>query len=178
MKSKNSEQLLWQGQYLSMVKRDDWEFAKRMNISGIIGILPLTQEDRIVLVEQYRPPLAKRVIELPAGLVGDLTGQEDESLETAVHRELLEETGYQAGRIERLCEGPSAPGICSERLTLFLATDLSKVAAGGGDASEDITVHEVPIQEVATWLTAKGREGLEIDLKVYTGLFFLPENRQ
>ncbi|MCH7916666.1 MAG: NUDIX hydrolase [Planctomycetes bacterium] len=177
MQMQNSEELLWQGQYLSMVKRGQWEYVKRMNISGIIGIVPLTKEDRIVLVEQYRPPLASRVIELPAGLVGDITGQEDESLEMAVQRELQEETGYVAGRLQRLCEGPSAPGMCSERLTLFLATDLKKVGEGGGDETESITVHEVATQEIAAWLAAKEREGADIDLKVYAGLFFLERNR-
>jgi len=177
MQMQNSEELLWHGQYLSMVKRDQWEYAKRLNISGIIGIVPLTEEDRIVLVEQYRPPLASRVIELPAGLVGDIAGQEDESLEMGAQRELQEETGYVAGCLQRLCKGPAAPGMCAERLTLFLATDLKKVGKGGGDETESITVHEVAMQEIVTWLAAKEQEGIEIDLKVYAGLFFLQRSR-
>ncbi len=112
-----------------------------------------------------------------AGLVGDIAGQEDESLEVAVQRELQEETGYVAGRLQRLCKGPAAPGMCAERLTLFLATDLKKVGEGGGDETESITVHEVAMQEIITWMAAKEQEGVEIDLKVYAGLFFLQRNR-
>ena len=85
----------------------------------------------------------------------------------------MEETGYAAGRIEALTAGPSCSGITSERVTLFRAFDLHRTGKGGGIAHEDITVHEIPLVEVVTWLEAKAKTGVLIDPKVYAGLFLI-----
>ena len=80
--------------------------------------------EQLVLVEQYRPPLDAHIIELCAGLAGDVPGKEDEPLEDAARRELLEECGYDAEHLEFLTEGPPAQGLCDEFLTFFKATGL------------------------------------------------------
>jgi ADP-ribose pyrophosphatase len=116
------------------------------------------------------------VIELPAGLAGDVPGEEDEALEAAARRELLEETGYQAKEMVRLFHGPPSAGITSEELTFFLAEGVERVAAGGGDPSEDITVHAVPLDTVADWLEEQARLGKRVDVKVYAGLHALDAN--
>jgi ADP-ribose pyrophosphatase len=89
----------------------------------------------------------------------------------------LEETGYSATRIEALTAGPSCSGLTSERVTLFRATGLQRTGKGGGVAQEDITVHEVPLNEIVTWLEAKAKAGVLIDPKVYAGLFFVRQNK-
>ena len=67
-----------------------------------------------------------------------------------------------------------ANGIYDEAVTLFRAEDLKKVNAGGGDGTENITVHEIPVSDVRRWLDERRTSGTMIDLKVYSGLAFLP----
>ena len=164
--------VVWEGKYIRAVVRGRWEFAERKNITGIVGIVPLTDDGRLVLIEQYRPAVDAPVVELPAGLVGDVPGEEDEPMAAAAQRELLEETGYRAGTMKRLFHGSASAGISAEQITFFLATDLAKAGPGGGDGTEDITVHEVPIGDVTDWLDGKAAEGAVIDVKIYSALHF------
>ena len=112
------------------------------------------------------------MIEIPAGLVGDLEDNQHESFAETARRELLEETGYEAARMDLLTEGAPSPGSSSIILTVFGATGLKKTAPGGGDHAEDITIHEVPLGDVPAWLEKKRHKGAVIDLKVYAGLHF------
>jgi ADP-ribose pyrophosphatase len=132
----------------------------------------VTDDGKLVLVEQERPPVGARVIELPAGLAGDARGHEGEELEVAARRELLEETGYSAQVMRRAAAGAASAGMTDEVITLFVATGLEKSGTGEGDGEEDITVHEVALDQVESWLAAREREGRLIDLKVYAGLYF------
>lgn len=163
---------LYEGRHLHILKRGSWEYAHRPNASGIVGIIPITNDGRIVFIEQHRPPINNTIIELPAGLAGDIPGQEDEALELAAQRELLEETGYEAERMIYAFEGTTSAGLTDERVIFFLATGLTKTGPGGGDDSEDIQTIEVPINEAASWLSAQRTAGKDIDLKVYAGLYF------
>jgi ADP-ribose pyrophosphatase len=168
-----SEQVMWRGEWIMAVKRGRWEYAKRArSITGIVGMVPVTDEGRLVLVEQYRPAVNANVIELPAGLVGDEAARAREPLEDAARRELTEETGYEAGRMEMLADVVPSAGISGESMVLYLASGLRKVGPGGGDEHEDITVHEVPLAEVEAFCKARQREGAAIDAKVYAGLYF------
>lgn len=169
------DQVLAEGRFLRFGIRNGWEYALRKGISGIVGIVAVTKDRRLVLVEQYRPPLDARVIELPAGLVGDEAGSESEEILDGARRELREETGYEAGRWEVLCQGPVAPGSLGEVQHLVFAGDLRKVGPGGGEAGEDLEVHEVPLSEIDGWLRGCEDAGLMIDLKVYSGLCFVRE---
>jgi ADP-ribose pyrophosphatase len=164
--------VVWEGNYIRAVTRGRWEFVERKNITGIVGIAPVTDDGKLVLVEQYRMPMGGHVIELPAGLVGDIEDQRDEPMESAASRELIEETGYRAGKMVRVCSGVASAGITSEEMTFFLATELEKVGPGGGDDSEDIVVHEVPLEEVPAYLEACDNRGVGIDLKIYAALYF------
>ncbi len=165
--------VLAEGRYARFAKREGWEFIDRDQITGVVMIMPITREGRLVLVEQYRPPLGRSLIEWPAGLAGDLPGSETEPLVEAARRELLEETGYRAEEMVFLTEGASSPGLTSETLAFFLARGLDKVGEGGGDHTEDIIVHEIEPNHLETWLTAQEDRGMLIDLKVYAGLYFL-----
>jgi len=159
--------------FLALIKEGHWEYVDRVNATGAALILAVTVEQKILLVEQYRIPVHARTIELPAGIIGDEPGSSNESHAAAARRELLEETGYAAEKIEALTTGPACSGITSERVTLFRASGLRRIGKGGGVAQEDITVHEVPLAEIVAWLDAKGRTGVLIDPKVYAGLFFV-----
>jgi ADP-ribose pyrophosphatase len=162
-----------EGRFATLLSRDGWEFVRRKNASGIVLIIAMTPESKVLFVEQFRPPVAARVIELPAGLAGDIQGQEDEDLAVAAHRELEEETGYRAEHMERITEGPISAGLSDELITIFLGKNLERVGPGGGDESEDITIHEVPLSDVNEWLESQQRSGVLVDPKVYAGLYFL-----
>lgn len=168
-----SSEVLYEGQFLTFKRKGAWEYVQRRNVTGTVAILAITENQEILLVEQFRPPLGCQVIELPAGLAGDITDEENESLEQAASRELLEETGYEAKHLEFLTEGPSSAGLSTEQTAFFLAHGLRKVADGGGDASERIVVHHVHLDDLTSWLDTKGQEGCLVDFKVFAALYFL-----
>jgi ADP-ribose pyrophosphatase len=167
---KSEPKILAQGRYLTLIDDNGWEYVTRAGVSGIVVIVAVTQERKLVLVEQYRPAVGKRVVELPAGLVGDIVGRQAESMLDAAARELEEETGYQASDMLALFEGPIAVGVSDEVVSFFLARGLTRVGAGGGDETEDITVHEVPLAELKAFLAARATTGVGVDLKIYAGL--------
>jgi ADP-ribose pyrophosphatase len=162
--------VLAEGRYLRLVVEDGWEFVERKATTGIVVIVAVTAEGRLLLVEQHRPPVGGRVIELPAGLAGDVAGQEGEELAEAARRELLEETGYEAESMTSLGGGPPSPGTTSERVTFFRAERLRRAGPGGGDEGEQIVVHEVPLAGAPAWLREREREGTLVDPKVHAGL--------
>ena len=161
------------GKYLTLVKEGHWEYVDRSNATGAAIIVAVTEEKKLLLVEQCRIPVHARTIELPAGIIGDEAECADEAQAEAARRELREETGYDAAHIEALNTGPSSSGLTSEVVTLFLATELCRVGKGGGVAHENITVHEVALSEVHGWLEAKAKSGVLIDPKIYAGLYFV-----
>lgn len=167
-------EVLAEGRFARLVRKNNWEYVTRKNISGIVLLVPLTDAGELVLVEQFRPPVNTRVLELPAGLAGDLPGAPDEAMEQAAQRELEEETGYRAGRLTLVTKGPPSPGLCSEIIHVFLATDLQRVGAGGGDHSEDIVVHHVPLSALDAWLA--GKTDVMVDPKVFMGAWFAQQS--
>jgi ADP-ribose pyrophosphatase len=165
------ETIHYTGRFLGLKEYDRWEYAYRTNASGVIVLVPLTDAGELVLVEQYRIPVQSRVLELPAGLVGD-NGDLDEDFRIAANRELVEETGYRANSLEELLTSPSTPGMANEMITIFLASGLEHVGCGGGDGSEDITVHLMPLKGAVEWLETRKKEGIMVDHKIYAGLFW------
>lgn len=166
-------EVLHEGRWLTLKQRGSWEFVERNNPGGAVIIIAVTPEDRILFVEQFRVPIMQRTIEMPAGLVGDLDGMDDEDALLAACRELEEETGYACDDIRSLHAGPSSAGMSTEMMTFVRAHGLRKVGPGGGDDSEDIIVHEIPRDQAGAWLVARAREGYSVDPKLFAGLWLL-----
>lgn len=164
--------IVYDGKYLRMVVRGRWEYVERTHAGGLAAVIvAVTPDDRILFVEQFRVPLQKRAIEMPAGLVGDVDA--GESIEESAIRELEEETGWRATHAEVLLIGPTSAGLSSERIAFVRATGLRRTGDGGGDASEDIVVHAVPRADAPAWLVAKMAEGYEVDAKLWAGLWLV-----
>ncbi len=166
----------WQGKYLrSMLltysrtgkpgeaeTERQWEAVERVGCNCIVGLVPFTEDGAVILIRQFRPPLDCFVVELPAGLCEPAERPED-----AAARELTEETGYSAGELHFLAEGPLSSGISSEMLTVYLARDLSYVGIGTRDETEEIEVLRVPLAKIREELERLRNAGDCIDLKIY-----------
>lgn len=173
MHDEPTETILYEGRFIRAKARGHWEYVSRKDASGVVVLVATTPDDRLLLVEQFRAPVGARVIELPAGLAGDIQGKELEALEEAAARELEEETGWLPKTIVALVSGPVSAGLTSEVVSFFRATDLVRTGDGGGDEHEDIEVHSVPVSEVPAWLAAKSTAGVLVDPKVYSALYFI-----
>lgn len=160
--------LLFKGRYLTLKSRQDWEFVAREH--DVACLIAWTPAGELLLVEQYRIPIQSRTIELPAGLVGDQAESADEAIEDAARRELEEETGWRAGRLEKWMRCPSSAGMSDESVQFFFAEELTETGPGGGDDSEDIRVHRIHHSIIDEWLAARYREGCAIDPKIYAAL--------
>jgi len=171
----DAPELLYQGQWLRLVRRGHWESCERVHGDGMaVLIIAVTPDDKVLFVEQYRVPLGVRTIEMPAGLVGD--EGDDDSLEAAARRELIEETGWEPDRVEVLLIGPSSSGMSNERIALVRALGLRRVGEGGGVKGEDITVHAIARADAPAWLMRRYAQGYALDPKLWAGLWMLERN--
>ena len=168
MTAQPESSVAWQGHHVHIRRTGKWEFVSRNTRRPAVGIVAMHDDGRVVLVEQFRPPVGQSLVELPAGLAGDAVGAEDEALLIAAQRELQEETGYTAARWQQLLSGYSSPGLTDESVCLFLARGLSKTSDGGGVEGESIQLHEILIDEVIPWLSARNQA---VDIKLLAGLF-------
>jgi ADP-ribose pyrophosphatase len=162
--------LLYAGGYLNLMERNGWEYVTR-NTHDVAIILPVFDNGRILLIKEFRQPLQKYVIGLPAGLVGD---KGEEGIFDAARRELLEETGYMADNLELvLSNSPSSSGMTTETFNLLIARKLRKLGAGGGDNTEDIENIEINLDDIDSLRDKWVSEGFVIDPKIYMGLYFI-----
>ena len=160
-----SEDVMWQGRFITAKKRGRWEYVSRAR--GIrAAVILAVEEGYVLLVEQFRVPLGRPCIELPAGLVGDQDSNPDEDPTDAANRELEEETGYRAARMEVVGEFWSSPGMVTESFTLLRAHGLDKVSAGGGVEGENITVHRVALADLPAFVAAQRARGHGVDVKL------------
>jgi ADP-ribose pyrophosphatase len=155
--------VMWAGKYVRALKRDRWEYASRAN--NISAVVILAEYDgKVILIDQPRVPLDCRCVELPAGLVGD--NDPNATPESTAIKELEEETGFTAERVERLGEFYASPGMLSESFTLVRAHGVRRIGEGGGDEHEDINVHLVAREDIPNFLEQKRAEGFGIDVKL------------
>ncbi len=159
-------QIVWQGKFVVAMRDGQWEWAERARGLGAVVILAV-DDGHILLVEQFRVPLGRRTVELPAGLVGD--DNTGETIETAAIKELREETGWIAERVERMGTFASSPGMVSETFELVRASGLRD----SGEAPEEgIALHRVALTGLPTFLAHKRSEGLMVDVKLLAVLSF------
>lgn len=121
-----------------------WEWVEKKDAAIV---LPITKDNKIVLIKNFRVPLEKYVIEAPAGLLDN----QNENNEEAVRRELLEETGYTAEKFIALPPSPYAAGTSNNLSYFFIATGATKIADIQGDITEDISVLEIPANELVNY---------------------------
>jgi ADP-ribose pyrophosphatase len=160
---------VWQGKYISALKRGRWEFVSRTGSTNAVVIVA-EHEGKVILIEQFRVPVGGRCLELPAGLVGD----EDEhaTVEGTAVKELEEETGFTCERVERLGDFHSSPGMVAESFTLVRAHGVRKVGEGGGTEHEEIDVFLVPRAEIPAFVSSRREQGVAVDVKLLNFLNF------
>lgn len=158
----------YRGRFLAFVETGDgYEYIKRVNAKGVVGVIAFTAEGELVLVEQFRPPVMGPVIGLPAGLVAD---EADEEPLQAARRELIEETGYWADELLPWWSGPLSSGSSAEIMQLFVAPRVQPRGAGGGVGDERIQVHRVAMVSLTSWLRKQQARGAAVDPKVLLAL--------
>jgi ADP-ribose pyrophosphatase len=156
-------EVMWAGKFVRAIRRGKWEYVSRTNnISAVVILAEF--EGKVILIEQPRVPLGERCLELPAGLVGDT--DPDATVAGTAIKELEEETGFTAERVERLGDFYSSPGILAEGFTLVRAHGVRKIGEGGGDENEDIIVHLVQRSDIPNFIEQKRAEGYGIDVKL------------
>jgi ADP-ribose pyrophosphatase len=127
---------------------------------GAVSIVPLLPGNRVVLIRQYRFAVRGDLWEIPAG-----TLEAGEAPVRCAHRELMEEIGFRAGRLEKLAVFYTAPGFCDERMHLYLGRDL-RPERRPGDPDEIIRPKAVAIATALRWV----RSGRIRDAKTIAGL--------
>ena len=162
-------ELMWAGKYVRALRKGRWEYVSRTNDMRAVVILA-EHEGRVILIDQPRVAVGGRCLELPAGLVGDT--DPGATVESTAVKELEEETGFTATRIEPLGDFHASPGMLSESFTLVRAHGVRRIGEGGGDEHEDINVHLVPRADIPDFVRRKREEGLAIDVKLLIFLDF------
>ncbi|RMG68916.1 MAG: NUDIX hydrolase [Nitrospirae bacterium] len=171
---------VWKGNFLKLKRLEllnssgrpfYWEVVQRVGTKGIVAVVPFTDDGQVLLIKQYRPPVDSYVVEFPAGL-----NDRDEPLEEVAKRELLEETGYRAERVEFLIRGPLSSGASSEILTVFTAFSVKPSGPQRLDEVEEIEVIKLPVEGFMKKLLKLQSEDTYIDLKI-PGLFELALTR-
>ena len=125
-----------------------------------VAVVAVDADDNVLLVKQFRQPVEKELLEIPAGGI-----EEGEDPVDTVRREMREETGYLPRKVEALGGFYSAPGFCTEYLHLYLATELTPSQLFAED-TEGIKLVRVPVSQIPALITS----GRICDAKSIAGL--------
>lgn len=173
-----ASELLHRGRVLELradtVERADGRRARRDVVvhPGAVAIVAVDPEGRVLLVRQYRHPAGRALLEIPAGMLDrDAAAGTTEDPDLAARRELEEETGYQAAHWERLTDFWTAPGFATERMFLFLASDLAPAGPDrlAPDEDEALELVRLPWREAL----AAAERGEIVDAKSLVGILWL-----
>lgn len=146
-----------------ILKRSGLEVVREVvRHPGAVAIVAFVDTEKIVMVEQFRYPVSKNLLEIPAGTL------EDETPENCAARELEEETGYMAKKLTKIAEFYLAPGYSTELMHVFIAEELEKTTANP-EQDEDIKVIHVPFVEAVEMI----REGRILDSKTIASLLLV-----
>ena len=169
-----SSREIYSGQILKLrvddVRLPNGKQTKRETVehSDAVAIVAIDDNESVLLVKQFRKPVEKELLEIPAGCI-----EEGEEADTTVRRELQEETGYRPQNIKRLGGFYSTPGFCTEYMHLYLASDLvvDKLYA---EDTDDIELVRVPLQQIAELIDS----GTICDAKSIAGLLLYMSTRK
>ena len=165
----DSAEVMWEGKFVRALKLGRWEYASRVGDVRAVVILA-EYEGKTILIDQPRVAVGGRCLELPAGLVGD--EDPNATVEDSAVKELEEETGFTAERVERLGDFHASPGMLSESFTLVRAHGVTRSGEGGGTEHEDIKVHLVARGDIPAFVEDKRAEGFAVDVKLLLFLNF------
>jgi ADP-ribose pyrophosphatase len=174
---------VFEGGYLKFVRKHFktatgqegiWEVIERKNIysEGAVVIVGLTKERELILERNWRAPLESFVIQFPAGL----SDREGESEEETARRELLEETGYKAGKLISIITTPLCPALTPTRAAHFFAPDIEFSGREDRDIAEEIEVLKVPVDELDNFMLNPPLH-TELDLRV-PGILWILERQK
>lgn len=165
-----SEEKIFKGSIFTLVNRIV-EFSNgreaKINViehPGAVAIIPLFDNEDLLLIKQLRPAIGDEIYEIPAG-----TLEKGETPLDCAKRETIEEVGYRAGKFEKLAEFFIAPGYSTEKIHLFLATELSPESASKSDRDEYIEPVRLPLKKALNMV----QENKIQDAKSIAGLFFV-----
>ncbi len=165
-----AEEVAWGGRFVTAKTRGRWEYVSRSRGIRAAAIIAIDEDadgtKHVLLIGQYRVPLGCFCLEIPAGLVGDDEGSEDEPAIEAAKRELEEETGYAAKDWDVLGEFYSSPGMVTESFTLLRARGLTQISEGGGISEENIEIYRVPLDGLAEFVANWREAGHGVDVRV------------
>lgn len=164
-----SEETLWRGNVVSTARGrfeapDGTEFEREIvRHPGAVSVVAVLDDGMVILVRQYRSAVDRELLEIPAGKC-DVAG-EDRAL--TARRELEEEIGMKAGRLDHLCGFLNSPGFCDEDSTIFLARDLESCPTNTqGIEEQHMTIEHVALAEVPALIAS----GAIVDAKTIIGL--------
>jgi len=172
---------VYAGKHLDFrVDSNGWEYVVRVNGSIGVVIVPITMQNELVFVEQYRSPVDCNVVSFPAGLTDVVDFSKKDGVTETARRELLEETGFDSSDIEVILSGPVLPGLTNEINTFCLIRGAVRNSSGDRaiyglvSEKERTIVHVVPLKKTTSWLHDQRLAANKlIDIKVYAGLFFV-----
>ena len=162
---------LHRGAFLELIDRDGREYAHRFATLGVVMVVAV-DHGALLLVEQFRPAQNAAVLGLPGGLVdAHDAGDGGDPFADAAARELIEETGFGPERLILLGAGPASPGMTTEHIRFYRADSPRRICRALGDGDEVLTVHRVPLAELRRFIAARQDAGVQIDVKLWAGLF-------
>lgn len=148
---KNSQKIAYKGkrvrvEELEYLNGEQVIYREHVNAGEAVVILPITEENKVIMVQEPRTPIEKVILDLPAGMI-----EPEELPKDAAVRELEEETGYLAKNIRFLRAYYPSIGYSNEKIYIYLATDFEKTQQRL-DEGENINVIELPLEQVIDML--------------------------